>query len=29
VIPPYRFSTQVRRNLSLLLKSLVLVRPHS
>jgi len=29
VIPPYRFSTQVRRNLSLLLESLVLVRPHS
>lgn len=29
VIPPYRFSTQVRHNLSLLLKSLVLVRPHS
>jgi hypothetical protein len=27
VIPPYRFSTQVRRNLSLLLKSLVLVAP--
>jgi hypothetical protein len=27
VIPPYRFSTQVRHNLSLLLKSLVLVRP--
>src|SRR3954449_5090378 len=27
VIPPYRFSTQVRRNLSLLLKSLVLVQP--
>jgi hypothetical protein len=29
VIPPYRFSTQVRHNLSQLLKSLVLVRPHS
>ena len=29
VIPPYRFSTQVRHNLSLLLESLVLVRPHS
>src|SRR5436305_9346494 len=29
VIPPYRFSTQVRHNLSLLLKNLVLVRPHS
>jgi hypothetical protein len=27
VIPPYRFSTQVRHNLSLLLKSLVLVAP--
>jgi hypothetical protein len=27
VIPPYRFSTQVRHNLGLLLKSLVLVRP--
>jgi hypothetical protein len=27
VIPPYRFSTQVKRNLTLLLKSLVLVKP--
>jgi hypothetical protein len=27
VIPPYRFSTQVRHNLTLLLKSLVLVQP--
>jgi hypothetical protein len=27
VIPPYRFSTQVRHNLGLLLNSLVLVRP--
>jgi hypothetical protein len=27
VIPPYRFSTQVRHNLGLLLRSLVLVRP--
>jgi hypothetical protein len=27
VIPPYRFSTQVRRNLSTLLAGLVLVRP--
>jgi hypothetical protein len=29
VIPPYRFSTQVRHNLSLLLKSLVRVAPSS
>jgi hypothetical protein len=29
VIAPYRFSSQVKRNLSLLLKSLVLVRPSS
>jgi hypothetical protein len=29
VIPPYRFSTQVRRNLSTLLAGLVLVRPQS
>jgi hypothetical protein len=27
VIPPYRFSTQVKHNLTLLLKSLVLVKP--
>ena len=27
VIPPYRYSTQVRHNLTLLLKSLVLVQP--
>src|SRR5213082_1702650 len=27
VIPPYRYSTQVRRNLTVLLKSLVLVQP--
>ena len=27
VIPPYRFSTQVRHNLTVLLKSLVLVQP--
>ncbi len=27
VIPPYRFSTQVRHNLTLLLESLVLVKP--
>jgi hypothetical protein len=27
VIPPYRFSTQVKHNLTLLLKSLVLVNP--
>jgi hypothetical protein len=29
VIAPYRFTTQVRRNLSVLLKHLVLVRPSS
>jgi hypothetical protein len=27
VIPPYRFSTQVKKNLARLLNSLVLVRP--
>jgi hypothetical protein len=29
VLPPYRFSTQVKHNLSLLLRSLVLVRPNT